>query len=191
MGITSVVVLVLLVLAFGYCVVLYNNLVALKHKLGQAWSNIGVLLKQRNSELPKLVETCRQYMSYEREALERIVQARAQAMSAHERGDVRGVGESETRMRQGLSRLFALAENYPELKANDAFRQLQSRITDLEEAISDRRELYNEAVNQNNTRIEQFPDVLLARVFGFKPAELLRFSAEETADVDVKTLFGG
>ncbi len=189
--ITAIVVLVVLALVFGYAVLLYNNLVALKHRIGQAWSNIGVLLKQRNSELPKLVETCRQYMSYEQEALQRIVQARALAVSAHERGDVGGVGRSETEIRQGLSRLFALAENYPELKASEAFRQLQARISSLEDAIADRRELYNEAVNQHNTRIEQFPDVLLARRFGFKPAELLQFSAAETADVDVKSLFAG
>jgi len=82
-----------------------------------------------------------------------------------------------------------VAENYPDLKANDSFRHLQSRISGLENAIADRREFYNESVNVNNIRIEQFPDVLLARMFNFRPAELLEFSVEEKADVDMKSLF--
>ena len=93
-------------------------------------------------------------------------------------------------MRLGLGKLFALAENYPELKANESFQFLQQRITGLENGIADRRELYNEAVNLNNVRIEQFPDVLIARYFNFTAAELLRFSDAEKADVDIKSLFG-
>lgn len=189
MGFTTIIVLVAMALLIGYGIVLYNNLVSLKHAVAQAWSNIGVLLKQRNAELPKLVETCKQYMAYEKDALERIIRARSSAMNAQENGDVRGLGEAESEIRLGLGKIFALAEQYPELKANEAFRQLQARITQLEEAISDRRELYNEAVNQNNVRIEQFPDVILARRFGFRPAELLRFSDSETTDLNLKTLF--
>lgn len=85
--------------------------------------------------------------------------------------------------------MFALAENYPQLKANENFQFLQQRISGLENGIADRRELYNEAVNLNNVRIEQFPDVLIARMFGFRPAELLVFSEAEKADVDIKSLF--
>ena len=86
-------------------------------------------------------------------------------------------------------KLFALAENYPELKASDSFQHLQLRISGLENGIADRRELYNEAVNLNNVRIEQFPDVLIARAFAFKAGELLEFSDAEKADVDLKSLF--
>jgi LemA protein len=89
----------------------------------------------------------------------------------------------------GLGSLFALAEAYPELKANDNFQHLQSRISGLEDAIADRREFYNESVNMNNIRIEQFPDVLIARMFSFKERQLLEFTAEETSDASIKELF--
>ena len=172
-----------------YAIILYNNLVSLKHNVAKAWSNIDVLLKQRHDELPKLIETCKQYMKYERDTLEKIVQARADVSNAREKGDVAALGPAETQLRMGLGNLFALAEDYPELKANESFQQLQGRITGLENAIADRREFYNESVNNNNIRIEQFPDVIIARTFGFGPKELLEFSVEETQDVEVTQLF--
>ncbi len=100
------------------------------------------------------------------------------------------VGLAEGRLRQGLGNLFALAEAYPDLKANDSFQHLHSRISGLENSIADRREFYNESVNNNNVRIEQFPDAIIARRFGFKPAELLEFSEEEIRDVNLRALFG-
>ncbi len=172
-----------------YAVVIYNNLVSLKHAVTKAWSNIDVLLKQRHDELPKLVETCKQYKQFEQETLEKVMQARAAAQTARQAGDVKGVGQAETQMRLGLGNLFAVAEAYPELKANQNYMQLQSRITGLENSIADRREFYNDSVNANNVRIEQFPDVIIARMLGFKPADLLEFSESETADVDIRSLF--
>ncbi len=184
------VLLVLCLLLAGYAVLIYNGLVRLKHGVSKAWSNIDVLLRQRHDELPKLVETCRQYMQHERGTLESVIRARSAVSSAREKGDIGGLGAAESMLRSGLGQLFALAESYPELKANESFQFLQQRITGLENGIADRRELYNEAVNLNNVRIEQFPDVLIAGMFGFKAAELLQFSAEEKADVDLKRLFG-
>ncbi len=172
-----------------YGVVIYNGLVGLKHAVAQAWSNIDVLLKQRHDELPKLVETCRQYLQFEKGTLERVMQARAAVSSARERGDVRGVGAAEGALRSGMGGIVATAEAYPELKANQPIQTLLGRVSGLENAISDRREFYNEAVNRNNVRIEQFPDVIVARLLNFAPRELLEFSAEETRDVDVKALF--
>lgn len=172
-----------------YTIIIYNGLVRLKHAVAQAWSNIDVLLRQRHDELPKLVETCRQYMQFESETLEKVTQARAAADSARQQGDVKGVGGAETMLRSGLGKIMATVEAYPELKANQSFAQLLSRISGLEEAIADRREFYNAAVNANNVRIEQFPDVLVARMMGFDAAELLVFSEEELADVDVRSLF--
>ena len=172
-----------------YGIVLYNRLVTLKHNVGMAWSNIDVLLKQRHDELPKLVETCKQYMQHERTTLEQVIAARNAVAAAGERADIGALGKAESGLRAGLGQLFALAENYPDLKANESFQFLQQRISGLENAIADRRELYNEAVNLNNVRIEQFPDVLLARQFGFKAAELLQFSEPEKADVNLKSLF--
>ncbi len=172
-----------------YAIIIYNNLVNLKHAVSKAWSNIDVLLKQRHDELPKLIETCKQYMKFEQDTLEKVMQARSAAQAARANGDVKGVGQAETQMRLGLGNLFAVAEAYPELKANQSFQQLQARISGLENAIADRREFYNETVNNNNVRIEQVPDVLIARIFNFQPADLLEFSEAEKADVDVRALF--
>ena len=174
-----------------YGIAIYNGLVNLKHAVSKAWANIDVLLKQRHDELPKLVETCKQYMQYEQETLERVMQARAAVSSARERGDVGALGGAESQLRLGLGNLFAVAEAYPDLKANETFQHLQSRISGLENSIADRREYYNESVNNNNVRIEQFPDLIIARLFNFKAAELLEFSEEEKRDVDMQTLFNG
>ncbi len=188
---TSTFVILGIVLAVAvYAVMIYNSLVSLKHGVTKAWANIDVLLKQRHDELPKLVETCKQYMRYEQSTLEGVMQARAAVASAREAGDVGAVGLAEGRLRHGLGNLFALAEAYPDLKANDSFQHLHSRISGLENSIADRREFYNESVNNNNVRIEQFPDAIIARRFGFKPAELLEFSEEEIRDVNLRALFG-
>lgn len=117
------------------------------------------------------------------------MRARASVASAREKGDVGGLGAAEGELRIGLGNLFAVAEAYPELKANESFQHLQARITGLENSIADRREFYNDAVNNNNVRIEQFPDVIVAGWFGFKPAALLEFSETEKADVNLRALF--
>ncbi len=189
MDVGSYVVLALLAAVIVYAIIIYNNLVTLKHNVSKAWSNIDVLLKQRHDELPKLVEVCKQYMGYEQETLEKVISARSAVFAAREAGDVAKLGAAETLLRQGLGNLFALAENYPDLKADETFQHLQERITSLENGIADRREFYNETVNVNNIRIEQFPDVVIARFLGFGARDLLEFSDQETQDVDVNSLF--
>jgi len=189
MTISTFILLGLVVLLAGYGITLYNNLVALKHRATQAWSNIDVLLKQRHDELPKLVETCKQYMQYEQETLQKIINARSMVSNAAQNQDLGALGVAETALRSGLGRLFALAEDYPERRANQSFQNLQTRISDLENSIADRRELYNDVVNMNNIRIEQIPDVFIANFFKFGAYELLEFAEEETADVDIKGLF--
>ena len=189
MDATTFIILGIIAAVVLYAIMLYNNLVSLKHNVDKAWSNIDVLLKQRHDELPKLVETCKQYMQYERDTLEKVMQARAAVFNAREKGDIAALGPAETQLRLGLGNLFAVAEAYPDLKANDNFQHLQSRISGLENAIADRREFYNESVNRNNVRIEQFPDIIIARNFGFGPKPLLEFSEEEKKDVDMKELF--
>ena len=189
MFLSLIVLLSLIAVIAIYMVMIYNRLVSLKHNTSKAWSNIDVLLKQRHDELPKLVETCKQYMRHEKDTLEKVMQARSGVSKARERGNITELGGAETLLRQGLTSLFAVAENYPDLKANESFRYLESRITGLEDSIADRREFYNESVNNNNVRIEQFPDVLIARFFRFSALELLQFSEEEKRDVDVKALF--
>jgi LemA protein len=181
----------LVVIALIYAVVIYNALVQIKHNVGKAWSNIDVLLKQRHDELPKLVETCRQYKQFEQETLQRVTEARARVQAASQSQDIPALGLAEGALRAGLGQIFAVAEAYPELRANEQFTQLMARITGLEEAIADRREFYNESVNINNVRVEQFPDSFIAKLFGFLPKPLLTFSEEDRKDVDVKALFGG
>lgn len=172
-----------------YFIGIYNRLVTLKHNVSKAWSNIDVLLKQRHDELPKLVETCRRYMKFEQETLEKVMLARAAVSAAQEQGDIAGVGTAEGALRLGLGKLFALAEQYPDLKADQTFQHLQGRISELENTIADRREFYNESVNINNIRIQQFPDIIIARLFNFGPAELMEFDEEEISDVDIRALF--
>ena len=189
MDIGSIILWAAVALVLVYGISIYNHLVRLKHNVSKAWSNIDVLLKQRHDEIPKLVETCKQYMKFEQETLEKVMQARAQVAQARENQDVAGLGLAEGALRMGLGNLFALAEDYPELRANENFQHLQSRISTLENTIADRREFYNESVNINNIGIEQFPDIIVARLLGFGPRDLLEFEQSETADVNVKQLF--
>jgi LemA protein len=172
-----------------YAVMLYNGLVQLKHNVAKAWANIDVALKQRHDELPKLVEVCRQYKQFEQSTLQAVIEARSRVQSAREQHDVPALSRAEGALRAGLGQIFAVAEAYPELKANEHFMQLQQRISGLESLIADRRELYNESVNLNNVRVDSFPDALMARFFSFKHHPLLDFPDDEKADVDVRKLF--
>jgi LemA protein len=189
MGLGTIITLGVLAVIVVYVITIYNALVQIKHNVSKAWANIDVLLKQRHDELPKLIETCKQYMKFEQDTLQRVIEARGRVHAATQSQDIAALGPAEGALRMGLGNLFALAESYPDLKANASFQQLQSRISVLEDSIADRREFYNESVNINNVRIEQVPDVFVARLFGFAPFKLLEFTADETRDVDVKQLF--
>jgi LemA protein len=180
--------LVFAVFVFGavgsvlYVVGLYNGLVALKHAVDQAWSNIDVLLKQRHDEIPKLVDTVKGYIAHEREVLQRITEARTrfeQARSVDEKSAADGA------MRGALAQLFAVAEAYPTLKADGSFQMLQERISRLEDGIADRREFYNHSVNSLNVRIEQLPDVFLARAMALSPRGLFQVGENEKRDVKI------
>ena len=185
-----VVLLVIAAVAAVYLIMTYNNLVTVKNNVARAWANIDVLLKQRHDEIPKLVEICKQYKEFEQETLVRVTEARSRVAAAREARNIDALGPAEVALRAGVARVFALAEAYPDLKANQSFMQLQSRITGLENAIADRREFYNDSVNVNNIRIEQFPDSIIASAFGFNEGRMLHFEEQEIADVDVKSLFG-
>ena len=151
--------------------ILYNGLVAARQECNRAWANIDVLLKQRHDELPRLVDVCKAYMAHERGTLEAVVAARARLSEAR-------TVPAQARASEGVSgavrHLFAVVEGYPDLKANESFVKLQGRITDLENQIADRRELYNAAVTEWNTRLEQVPDMFVARAGKMTPRELWR-----------------
>lgn len=189
MNVGTIVMLILFTVVLGYGIAIYNGLVTLKHNVLKAWANIDVLLKQRHDELPKLVEICRQYMQHEQDTLVQVSVARAAVFGANQRHDVAAVGAGEGSLRKSLGQLYAVAESYPELKADKQFKHLRDRISTLENTIADRREYYNESVTLNNIRIETFPDVIMARWFGFRSQATLEFSAAETADVNLKALF--
>jgi len=172
----------------GYFLSLYNSLVALKNSIGRAWANIDVLLKQRHDELPKLVATCEGYMQHERAVFDKLSEARGALMKA------RGVGEraeAEGMLTKALGSFFAVAEAYPDLKANTGFLQLQSRISDLENQIADRREFYNDTVTMFNTRIQQIPDNLVAGWLSLTPSELFKVEESDRQDVQIQFKMAG
>lgn len=172
-----------------YGVLIYNSLVSVLNHVEKSWANIDVLLKQRNDELPKLIDTCKAYMTHEAQTLERVTQARLGIDAARQTQDIAGLAVAEARLQSGLGSLFALAENYPDLKANHTFVTLQQRMTALENQIADRREFYNESVNINNVRIAQFPDVIVAKLLNFERKSMLTFSPEALKDIDVSARF--
>lgn len=165
-----------------FAVIIYNGLISMKHNISKAWSNIDVLLKQRYDELPKLLKVCEGYMHHERAVLENVARARSKMEAA---GSEKEVVTASNAITQALQSLFAVVENYPDLKADRAFRQLQARISQLEDQIADRRELYNESVNLFNIRIEQFPDVIVAGLMRLIARELWKIDPAHREDVDM------
>jgi LemA protein len=182
-GVTVAFVFLLVIVGVGaYAAMIYNNLVQVKHNVDQAWANIDVLLKQRSDELGKLIDSVKAYLGYERDLLTRLTTLRSQAAQA--RTDESRLA-AEREIGTHLGRLFAVAESYPDLKSSANFLELQHRITGLEEQIAHRREFYNDAVNINNVRMEQFPHRFLVAFAGLKQRPLFEATAEERADVDV------
>jgi LemA protein len=168
---------------FIYLITIYNSLVRLRNDIDKAWANIDVLLKQRHDELPKLIETCKGYMQYEQKTLQAVTEARTAFMRAN---TVSEKAQADNIITGALKSLFAVAENYPDLKANNNFMQLQNRISELEERLADRREFFNDDVNTYNIRIQQIPDVFLARMMGFERKDLFKVVEEDLRDVEVK-----
>src|ERR1700728_985416 len=169
--------------AFLYAVILYNELVRLRNENDRAWANVDVLLKQRHDEIPNLVETVKGYMQHEQQTLLAVTQARAASMNA---ASITQKATAELTMTVALRGLFAVAENYPQLKANENFLRLQARISELEERIADRREFFNDDVNTYNTRIGQIPEVFVASFMELKPRAFFKVSDEDRKLVEVK-----
>ncbi|MFY9908758.1 MAG: LemA family protein [Candidatus Sulfotelmatobacter sp.] len=168
---------------FVYSVMLYNELVRLRNDNDRAWANVDVLLKQRHDEIPNLVETVKGYMQHEQQTLLAVTQARAASMNA---ASIRQKAQADLKMTGAVRALFAVAENYPQLKANENFLKLQMRITELEERIADRREFFNDDVNTYNTRIGQIPYVFVASFMSLKPRDMFKVSDEDRRLIEVK-----
>jgi LemA protein len=172
----------------GYGLSIYNGLVALKNNIGRSWANIDVLLKQRHDELPKLVKTCEGYMQHERAVFDKLSEARGALASAH---SIPQRAEAEGMLSRALGNFFAVAESYPDLKANQSFLQLQSRISELENQLADRREFYNDTVTTFNIRIQQMPDGIVAGWLALRPAELFKIDETDRQDVEIKFAMAG
>ena len=173
--------LIVLFIAGGvifYLVTIYNGLVTMRNDIDKSWANIDVLLKQRHDELPRLVDVCKGYMQYERETLESLIEARARYGTA---ATIDQKAQASNNLSASVGKLFAVAENYPTLQANASFLELQKRTTELESQIADRREFYNDAINVFNTRIEQMPDAIVAKLLGMKPRLMFLATAAEKA----------
>lgn len=165
---TTLVILGIVALLAIFIIGIYNRLVALRQTTNQAWSDIEVQLKQRQDLVPQLVNTVKGYASHEKSTFQEVVDARSRAVNAD---TVQGQAAAEGMLSAALGKLFALAEAYPDLKANTNFLQLQDELSDVENKISAARRFYNNSVQEYNTAREQFPAVLIAGPFGFQERE--------------------
>jgi len=170
-------------LVLFYLFSVYNGLISLKNNIERAWANIDVLLKQRSDLIPNLVETVKGYMKHERGVLEDVTRMRAEMISAQSPAQKAKASEHLT---SALKSIFAVAENYPQLRASENFLQLQNQISAIENQIADRREFYNESVLLFNTRIHSLPDMIIAGMMGFKDKEYFKATEEEKKNVKVE-----
>lgn len=159
-----------------YFIVIYNKLVKLRNLVQEAWSGINVFLKKRYDLIPNLVETVKGYVTHERETFEKVTQARSNALGAN---SVQDKESAEKQLNQTLVNLLALSENYPELKANSNFQQLQSELTQLETEIEKSRRYYNGTTRDFNTLIESFPSNMVANMFHFEKSEFFELDSPE------------
>ena len=167
--------LIVLVLAV-FVIANYNALVRLRNQVKNAWSQIDVQLKRRHDLIPNLVETAKGYMKHERETLEKITEARAQAMKAQ---NVREAAQAEGNLSDALSKFYLVVENYPELKANQNFLALQEELTSTENKIAFARQAYNDQVLFYNNKIQMFPSNIIANIFNFKKEEFFELENKE------------
>ncbi len=179
-GVIAAIIAVVVLLVIG----MYNGLVRARLRVKEAWSGIDVQLKRRASLIPNLVETVKGYAQHEREVFENVTRARSMLQQAGTPGQA---AEANNMLTQTLRSLFAVAEAYPDLKANQNFLNLQNELSDIEEKIAYARQFYNSNVLSYNARTETFPSVIFANMFNFEPAEF--FEAEEGARQDVKVDF--
>jgi LemA protein len=178
------IILVAIALILLYVIVAYNGLVTLRNRVREAWSDIDVQLKRRYDLIPNLVEVVKGYASHERETFDKVIQARSKAMSAQ---GIKEKGDAENALSGTLKSLFALSENYPDLKASANFLELQKELTDTEDKIQAARRFYNGNVLDFNTKMETFPTNLISGMFGFKVSEF--FAAEEGEKAAPKVSF--
>lgn len=181
--------ILLIVIAFlAFAVVgMYNSLIRLKNRVAEAWSDIDVQLKRRYDLIPNLIETVKGYAAHESATLEKVVAARSAAMSAQSTGDTKTMMEAENALSSTLKSIFALSENYPDLKANTNFLELQRELSDTENKIMASRRFYNGNVRDFNTKLQVFPTNIMAGMLNFKAFDYFEIEdAKEKENVSVK-----
>ena len=181
--IVALVIVALITLGFlGYIIAMFNGLVRLKNNIKKSWANIDVLLKQRSDELPKLIASVKGYMKHEKEVLTEITKARSNLM----KGPIEKRAEASNQITEALKSLFAVAENYPDLKASENFKLLQEELSGTENKISYARQHYNDMVMIFNTKIELFPNSIFAKMMNFKKEDFFKTEGKERENVKVK-----
>jgi len=175
--------IILIIIIIGWLISVFNRLVTLRNRTKEAWSDIDVQLKRRHDLIPNLIETVKGYATHEKEVFEKVTEARAKAISAQGLAEK---GQAENMLSGTLKSLFAVAESYPELKANQNFLELQRELTDTEDKIQAARRFYNGNVRDLNIQIEIFPTNLIAGAFGFQKMEFFEIAEAEKAPVQVK-----
>ncbi len=181
-----IVILIIISILIISVIAIYNKLVKLRNMVKSSWSDIDVQLKKRFDLVPNLVETVKGYASHERTVFEKVTEARSLAMKANSPGEM---AKAENMLRDTLKTLFALAEAYPELKANENFSKLQTQLQELENNIEYARRYYNAVVRDYNILIESFPSNVIASQFNFKQAELFQLESPEVERKPVKVDF--
>ena len=177
------IIIAIIVLIVIYALALYNSFVKLNNKVKEAFSTMDVYLKKRWDLIPNIVETVKGYAKHEKDTLDAVIEARSKAVSATTKDDeIKASGE----VTQALGRLFALAESYPELKANTNFLDLQNKLNEIEEKIRYARQFYNDSVLTYKNKIEMFPSNIVAGMFNFKPEAFFEATEEERKNVQVK-----
>ena len=183
MNIVVIFVIVLIIIGIiSWFFTVYNGLIQVKENIKKSWANIDVLLMQRSDEIPKLIKVLKSFVKHEKKMFDNIMDARTSYLGA---SSVSEKADADNRMSEALKSVFALSEAYPELGSNDNFLKLQERISSLENEIADRRELYNESVNNYNIRIQSLPDMFIANTLGLPQEEMFKVDENKKKDIDI------
>jgi|TARA_X000001036_G_scaffold55508_1_gene45142 LemA protein len=183
MNIVVIFVIALIIIGFiSWFFTVYNGLIQVKENIKKSWANIDVLLMQRSDEIPKLIKVLKSFVKHEKKMFDNVMDARTSYLGA---SSVSEKADADNRMSEALKSVFALSEAYPELGSNDNFLKLQERISGLENEIADRRELYNESVNNYNIRIQSLPDMFIANTLGLPQEVMFKVDENKKKDIDI------
>lgn len=185
MGPTTIIIGIIILLV-AFFVFAYNRLVTLENRVEEAWADIDVQLKRRHELIPNLVETVKGYTEHEKEVFDKVSEARQKALSAQEKGDTKEIEKAENELQSTLKSLFAVSEDYPDLKASDNFLELQEEITDTEDKIQSARRFYNRNVEAYNATIEKIPYNIVASMSGYKQEDFFEAEEEEKENPEVE-----